>query len=160
MKTIATLFTWLLIVYLCAYVLLNMKYTFPADFPPPQQGSAPLRKLKSHSSFYDGVFYSDTLNVQQPGDPWLDLFGIHTFRVIDRDGEYIDVYQDRAIQNPNKNSVVLVTGVFKLLENDTYTQEVCLFASQVEELDAEAPAVKKFMQKVIKNPKLVKAQPR
>ena len=154
MKAIATFLTWLLVAYLCTYFLLHIKYVPAMESPTQQQGFTPLQKMKTCPSRYDGVLFEDTLYVKQAGDPWLDLFNIHTFIALDRDGEEISVYQGSSIQNPDTCSVVFVRGIFELLENDTYTQEVCLFADMVKVMDSNIPAVKKFAKRISKNPKM------
>lgn len=157
MKMIATTFTWCFLLYMCAYVLLHLKYTPPADFPKPRRDSASLGEMKTHPSKYDGSFFSDTLIVKHPGDPLLDLFNIHTFQAADRHGAEIPVYQGSAISNPDKGSVIVLTGMFRLLENDTYSVELCLFAQNIEFLNPDDPAVKRFVQGLPEKPAPVKA---
>ena len=91
------------------------------------------------------MFFYDTLLVKWPGDPLLDLFYVHTFQVVDRAGTEITVYQGRSIINPDSSSVVCLTGVFKVLRNDSYTRELCLFAKKVSLLPPDDPAVQQFL---------------
>ncbi len=148
MKTIATIFTWISILYICAFILLQMKYTPPADFPQPTKPFKSLRDMKSQPSLHDGAFFHDTLFVKWPGDPLLDLFYVHTFQVVDRAGTEIAVYQGRSIINPDSFSVVCLTGVFKVLRNDSYTRELCLFAKKVNLLSPDDPAVQQFLRRM------------
>lgn len=150
MKMIATFFTWCFLLYLCAYILLHLKYSPPTEFPKPIHNSVSLSKMKAQPSRHDGAFFSDTLYVEYPGDPLLDLFDVNTFQAVDRHGEEIPAYQGRAIENPDKGSVVILTGMFKLLENDTYSQEVCLFAQNVEVLNRDDPNVIGFVKRLLR----------
>lgn len=57
MKMIATTLTWCFLLYMCAYVLLHLKYTPPADFPKPKRDSVSLSEMKARPSKYDGAFF-------------------------------------------------------------------------------------------------------
>jgi hypothetical protein len=54
-------------------------------------------------------------------------------------------------------SVVLVEGTFKLLKNNTITQESCIFVTKMRILDSEDPAAKKFLNRVIAGPRRIQS---